>query len=323
MQVKDSVVVITGASSGIGRATALAFAEAGATVVLAARRSEALTRVAQECSLRGAEAVVEPIDVSDAAAVEGLASRAVERFGRLDVWVNNAAVGLYGTFLQTPARDFRRVIDVNVMGYVNGSRAALSRMNAQGHGVLVNVASVVGVVAQPYASAYVMSKFAVRGLSSALRQELRLRGSTGVHVCTVLPATTDTPFFAHAANYSGRRVLAMPPVHRPERVARVILNTVRVPRREVMVGIGGKLLSWESRMMPGLLERIAARRVDKKHLSQTESAPVSSGNLHEAAYGPGATHGGWRGSRLASRRRLATATAIAAAAIVTVRRLRH
>lgn len=308
MRVKDSVVVITGASSGIGRATALAFAEAGAMVVLAARGSEALTTVAQECAQRRTEAFVVPTDVSDAASVEELASRTVQRFGRLDVWVNNAAVSLFGPFQQTPLADIRRVLDVDVMGYVHGARAALPHLRAQGRGILVNVASVAGVVPQPYASAYVMAKFAIRGLSASLRQELRITEPRSVHVCTVLPATIDTPLFAHAGNYSRRRVLAMPPVYAPERVGRAILNVVRVPRREVIVGPAARVFALQSRLMPGLVERAVARRVDQKHLSRTQSAPATSGNLYGPETGTGATHGGWRATARRGSRQLATAT---------------
>lgn len=323
MQISDSIVVVTGASSGIGRATALAFAEAGASaVVLVARGSEALTQAARECAQRGAEAVVVPADVTDATALDDLAQRTIERFGRLDVWVNNAAVSLFGSIQQTPLRDIRRVVDVNLMGYVHGARAALPFMRAQGRGVLVNVASTVGVVAQPYASAYVMAKFAIRGLSASLRQELRLADSRGVHVCTVLPATIDTPLFAHAANYSGRRVLAMPPVYRPERVARAIVNAVRVPRREIVVGPAGRVFVLQSRMMPGMLERTVARRVDKRHLSRTEVAPATEGNLYGPDTVAAATRGGWRGPSRATAGRLAASVVLTAAAVAALRRFR-
>lgn len=323
MRVRDSVVVITGASSGIGRATALAFARKGCSVVLAARREQALEAVRKECEgHRGTEALVVPTDVTDAGAVDDLARRATEHFGRIDVWVNAAAVTVFGPFQEVPLEDFRRVLDVNVMGYVHGARAALRVMREQDRGTLVNVSSVVGVVSQPYTHAYAMSKYAVRALSASLRQELMLDKTKHIHVCTVLPATIDTPLFAHAANYTGRKPVAMPPVYSPERVARTIVDLVRVPRREVVVGPMGRSMVLESRVMPGLVERTMARQVDRAHLSREEPAPAGHGNLHVPAAGEGAAHGGWGGRRRTAMRRLTTATLLAGVAAGVARRAR-
>jgi short-subunit dehydrogenase len=323
MRVRDSVVVITGASSGIGRATAVAFARKGCPVVLAARRAEALEAVRRECERhRGAEALVVPTDVTDAGAVDDLARRAVQRFGRIDVWVNSAAVTVFGPFEEVPLEDFRKVMDVNVMGYVHGARAALRVMREQGRGTLINVSSIVGVVSQPYTHAYGMSKYAIRALSASLRQELRLDKAKHIHVCTVLPATIDTPLFEHAANYTGRKPLAMPPVYSPERVARTIVDLVRVPRREVVVGPMGRSMVLESRIMPGMVERMMARQVDKTHLSRKEPAPAGHGNLHVPAPGQGAAHGGWGGRRRTAMRRLTAASLMVGAVAGVARRVR-
>ena len=150
MTLSDTVVVITGASSGIGRATALAFAAKGATVVLAARRLAALEEVARECEGRGGEALVVPTDVAESNSVQQLATRAVEDFGRIDVWVNCAAVTAFAPFQEIPLEDFKRVLDVNIMGYVHGARAALPQLRDQGKGTLINVSSIVSSVPQPY-----------------------------------------------------------------------------------------------------------------------------------------------------------------------------
>lgn len=142
--IENTVTVITGASSGIGRATALAFAAAGGTVVVAARREAALDELAQECETSGGKALAVPVDVTDGPAVEALARRAIETFGRLDTWINNAAVTLFGRFEETPIADFRRVIDTNLLSYVHGARAILPWFREQGRGVLINVSSGVG-----------------------------------------------------------------------------------------------------------------------------------------------------------------------------------
>ena len=322
MRVKDSVVVITGASSGIGRATALAFAEQGAAVVVAARREAALDDLVSECEGAGAEALAVPTDVSDAGAVNLLARRAAERFGRLDAWVNNASVGMFAPFSEVPLEDFRRVLEVNVMGTVHGARAALPYFRDQGSGVLVNVSSVVGLVPQPYTHAYNMSKAAIRMLSGSLRQELRLEGARGVKVCTVLPATFDTPLFRHAANYTGREAVAMPPVNSPERAARTIVNLVRVPRREVAVGAMSHNLLLQSKLAPGLLERLMALQVEKLHLSRTRPAPASPGNLYAPSDQPAKPDGDWDGRRRTVIRRATTGAAVAAGAVAAARQLR-
>lgn len=324
MRLKDSVVVITGASSGIGRATALHLAHKGARLVLAARGEKVLQALAKECRKRGGNAIAIPTDVTDAKAVEALASRAVAEFGRLDAWVNNAAVSVFGRLTEIPLQDFKRVLDVNVNGYVHGARAALPYMQAQGSGVLVNVASIVGEIAQPYTAAYSMSKAAVRALGVSLRSELLLDGMTGVKVCTILPAAIDTPFFQHAANHTGRRVVAMPPVYTAARVARTITDVLQRPRREAVVGPAGRYMVLKHRLLPGLIENVMAVQVDKTHLSRKRAAQDSSGNLYQPSsrVRAASVSGGWHGARRTARRRAFTALAAAAGVVFIKNRLR-
>ncbi|PYG00301.1 Short-chain dehydrogenase [Georgenia satyanarayanai] len=324
MRVKGCVVVVTGASSGIGRATALRFAREGADVVLAARRGQALETVAEQCRRHGVRALPVVTDVTDAAAVDRLAQQAVTSFGRIDAWVNIASVTVFGPLLATPMEDVRRVVDVNVMGYVHGARAALEHMRRQGSGVLVNVSSVVGEIPQPYTPAYSMAKAAVRALSVSLRSELWLDGARDIHVVTVLPATYDTPFFQQAANYSGRRAQPIPPLYAPPRAARGIVGAVRRPRREVTVGAGGRLMRAQHRVAPALTETMMAVLVDRTHLSRTHSAPPTSGNLYEPSSDERLAQvtGGWGGRRRTAVRTLAGAGALVGGGLA-LRRLRR
>jgi short-subunit dehydrogenase len=317
LMARNRIVVITGASSGIGRASALRFARAGDCVVLASRRGMALRELAEECRLQGAPgALAVPTDTTDEDAVQALGAAALARFGRIDVWVNSAAVSVFAPFVEVPLDDFRRVIDVNLMGYVYGARAALQVMSPQGRGVLINVSSVVGEIPQPYTAAYGMSKAAVRALGVSLRQELLLEKETNIRVVTIMPATVDTPFFRHSANYTGRQILAMPPVYSVDKVARTIVNAARLPRNEIVIGAASKAMVRQHRRHPKSLEAQMAWHVEKTHLSTHRSADITPGTLHEPDRSPGdaTATGGWHGGRRLARRRF-IGSSIAAAGI--------
>jgi NAD(P)-dependent dehydrogenase (short-subunit alcohol dehydrogenase family) len=288
--VQGMVVVITGASSGIGRATARALAEAGARLVLAARREETLEEAERECRNLGAEALVVPVDVSEAEDVAALAARAVERFGRIDVWFNNAGIGVFGKFEDIPLDAWRQVIETNLFGCVYGARAALDQFRRQDRGILINTASVVGRTGQPDSTAYVVSKYAVRGLSEALRQELL--DHPGIHVCALLPSAIDTPFFQHAANYSGRRIRALPPTYPPEMVADTVLRLILRPRPEVIVGAAGKAMAFQQSIAPRL-STLVTGRLGHRGTMTDEPAPRSPGSLFEPMDRGTGAHGGW------------------------------
>ncbi|MFJ6723106.1 MULTISPECIES: SDR family NAD(P)-dependent oxidoreductase [unclassified Streptomyces] len=314
MRLENRVVVITGASSGIGRATALACARHGAQVVLAARSAGELDRVARLCGRRGGQALAVPTDVTDPEAVTALAAAATARFGRIDVWANVAGVGILGRFDQTPPADLRRLLDVNVIGAVNGARAAVPVMRRQGEGVLIDVASMLGAVVQaPYMSGYAMSKAALVTFDEGLRAELALMGADGIHVCTALPAGVDTPFFRHAANHTGRELRSLPPVATPERVARALTSAMRHPRPRVLVGPYARSLAAAHALAPGLTRAALARRTEHAYLGRAGTAPDGTGNLREPSGGSSAVRGGRRsGTRTAARRTAAAAAGCAA-----------
>ena len=320
-KIQDSVVVITGASSGIGKATALAFAKKGASVVVAARREAPLHETARECEQLGARAIAVPTDMTDFQAVQHLADRALETFGRIDVWVNNHGVTLFARFEEAPMEDYRRVIEVDLLGSIYGARVVLPIFREQGAGTLINQGSMVSKLSEPYVSSYVAAKHGIRGLGMSLRQELALNGSKQIHVCTVMPATIDTPFFQHAANYLGRAAKAMPPVYPPERVARTIVNLARWPRREVFVGNAARMFWWQYLLAPGLTERMMAVLVDKLHLYQDKMVPPTSGNLFEPMAEGTSTSGGWRtmsGRNVADRRSKMPGVVLGVAGLVSL-----
>jgi NAD(P)-dependent dehydrogenase (short-subunit alcohol dehydrogenase family) len=176
-----------------------------------------------------------PTDVRDEAAVQRLAGEAEKRFGGIDIWVNNAGVTLLGRFEDAPAGLWREVVDANSTA-ASTARAALPVLRRRGGGTLINVGSVNSRVGAPYASAYVSSKFAVRGFAECLRDEVR---GEGIDVCTVMPASIDTPLFQHAANFAGCPIKPLRPILRAQRVAAAIVRCARRPRREVIVGVSG------------------------------------------------------------------------------------
>ncbi len=278
--IEDAVVVITGASSGIGRAATLAFCARGARVAAGARRFSALEEVAAESRARRGVVLPIEVDTSELASVQALRDQTLDAFGRIDVWVNNASVVAFGPFEALPLDDFRRVLDVNLMGYVHGARVALEHFRARGRGVLLNNASILGKIPAPYTSAYVASKFAVEGLAGALRQELA--AWPDIHVCNVLPGPVDTPIWRVAANYSGRKPKPPPPVHSAEEVAAAMIRCSINPRRELVVGTFQKIQAISNGIAPATTEKVVGRALARL---QFERAPAEPGPGH--LYAPG------------------------------------
>ncbi|TWD82465.1 short-subunit dehydrogenase [Kribbella amoyensis] len=271
-------VVITGASSGIGRATALAFARRGDQVVLAGRSRTSLDHVARECRDLGAPATVAPTDVSDPRQVDSLLDFATTGSGKVDLVVHCAAVVAYGRFDEVPADVYERVLRVDVDGTVQVARAALRRFEDQGSGQLVLFGSVLGKIAPPFMSAYVTSKWAVHGLARALQTEYRDRPA--IHVSLVVPGAVDTPVYEHAGNYAGRAAQPPPPVASADKVAAAVVRLADRPRREVNIGLANTVMELGFRFLPAVYDALVTPMMKRLGLTRTPVGPTP-GNVFE------------------------------------------
>jgi NADP-dependent 3-hydroxy acid dehydrogenase YdfG len=292
------VAVITGASSGIGRAAALKFAQEGWDLVVGARRKKALESLCDECGRLGVTAVAVETDVSDEDDVNHLAGEALEQFGHFDAWVNDAGVATVGVFDEIPVEEHRRVIETNLLGTVYGCHTALRHFRHFGQGVIVNISSVLGKTSHPYESSYVSSKHGVSALGISLRQELWLQDADQIHVCTVHPESTDTPFFEHAANHMGYKLQPVPPIDTPEHVAEVIYRVATEPEgnEEVIVGRGGKLVTGMMKVAQELTARQMAFMTEHRQFDRGERVRQHPGALFKPMKSGTGVRGGWKQS---------------------------
>ena len=285
---ENKVVVITGATSGLGRATALEFAKRGCHLVLGARRQTALEEIALECRALGAEAVPCNADITREDDVGRLLKCALDVDGRIDVWVNNAGVTLFARLDQAPFEEHRRVIETNVIGSMLCARAVLPVFRRQEHGVLVNVGSVLSQVGQPFVPSYVISKFAIRGLSETLRMDLA--EFPNIHVCTLLPYAIDTQHFEAGANFVGRPAHPMQPIQTPEAVAKALVRLAMRPERERHVPRWITLGYAVRALLPRFTERLMLRLLSRWHFDP-RLQPPTSGNLFQPGQSAGSVHG--------------------------------
>ncbi len=270
---RGKTIVITGASSGFGRGAALKFAESGVNLVLAARREQLLEELVSLCAIAGSQAIAVPTDVSKIEDVEALFKRALDQFGQIDVWINNAGSGAVGAFTDIPMDEHRQLIETDLLGTIYGSHLALTHFKSIGAGTLINTASMLGKVPAPYYASYCAAKHGVVGLSAALRQELDEQKFKEIHVCTVLPMAMDTPFFEHAANYSGHEVVPVPPLDEAEKVIDAIVSLATKAQGEVPVGNASLSNLVMHNLMPAVSEKIMGALT---HQAQMQDAPVSS-----------------------------------------------
>src|SRR6266536_213399 len=283
--VGEQVVVLTGASSGIGRETALAFARAGASLALAARNREALDTLVAEVERLGGRAVAIPTDVSDPGQVTALAERAAVRFGLIDTWVNAAAVAVYGTVEQTDVEEIRRVIEVNLLGQIYGMKAALPHLRRSG-GTLINVSSALGKRAVALLAPYCAAKHGMVAFGEALRSELR-QAAVPVSVVDILPSSMNTPLFEHARSKLGALPRPIPPVYEPRVVAEAIVAAARRPVREVFVGYPGRMLALAQRISPTLLDWYLLGPGRVAESQRTDRPDDRQDNLYQPSPGPG------------------------------------
>ena len=290
-KVKDQVVVITGASSGIGLATARMAAKRGAKVVLSSRDEADLAKAAETIRAEGGRCTHVVADVADFAALQRVAFAAVREFGRIDTWVNDAGVSIYGRIEQVPLEDARRLFETNYWGVVNGSLVALEQLKERG-GALINVGSVLSDTGMPLQGHYAASKHAVKGFTDSLRVELEKEGAP-VSVTLIQPAAIDTPYTEHARSYLSTAPTHQPPVYSPEVVAKAILSCAERPQRDVLVGGSAKMFTSIEAVAPGAGDRFK----EKTSLSAQhgDRPPRDTDTLYAPRPGDGRERGDFEG----------------------------
>jgi short-subunit dehydrogenase len=278
-RLSELVVVIVGASSGFGRGAAQELAAQGAQVVVAARRKDMLDELVAEIQTAGGTAVAVQADVSEPADIAQLAETALSRFGRIDVWINNVGVGAIGYFWDIPLEDHARLVDANLKGLIYGAHAALRQFRTQGHGTLINVGSIDSETPLALQNTYAATKAAVLSLSRSLNEELRLAGSDDIKVGTIMPWAVDTPWWTHAANYTGHAP-RMAMMDDPQIVVEAIVKACLDPKEEQPVGWKAKGSNIMHHLFPDLTERMSGN-VAKAEAEKAVPAPNTAGALHQ------------------------------------------
>ena len=278
-KLSEQVIVITGASSGIGLTTARAAAKRGAKLVLAARNEDALREIVEEINAAGGAAVHAVADVGREEDVRRIAETAEQHFGGFDTWVNNAGVSIYGNMLDVSNEDHRQLFETNFWGVVYGSQVAARHLKQRGGGALINVGSTLSDRAVPVQGMYSATKHAVKGFTDAFRMELEREGAP-VSVTLVKPSAIDTPFTRHAKNYMEQEPSLPPPVYAPEVVAEVILHCAENPVRDAFAGGGGKALSASGHYAPRVTDKLMEATMFDLQRSDRPRLPDRPDSLH-------------------------------------------
>jgi short-subunit dehydrogenase len=284
---REQVLVIIGASSGIGLATALLAAKAGAKVVLVARSADTLDTIAADIERDNGTAMVEVADVADRRAIESIARTVVQQFGRIDTWVNNAGVAIYGRLEEISDADHRRLFETNFWGVVNGSLAALPYLRREG-GALINLGSEVSEAVIPLQGMYSASKHAVKGFTDALRVEVEQVEDANVSVVLIQPTAVNTPYPEHARNYMDKEPKLPTPQIDPFDVANAILEAATEGGRDIKVGMMARMNTTLSRLIPPLADRMAAMQAHRQQKAMPPRNP--QGTLYQPGE-TGRTHG--------------------------------
>jgi short-subunit dehydrogenase len=298
----QQVIVITGASSGIGLATAESAAKQGAKLVLAARSEQTLHEIIQRINSNGGDAIYVTADVGDRQQIQGIAEAAVQRFGRIDTWINDAGLSIYGRLDETQEADARRLFDINFWGVVNGSLVALPHLKMAG-GALINVGSEVSEAVVPLQGMYSASKHAVKGFTDALRVEIEEVDKAPVSITLIQPTAVDTPFPEHAKNYMDKEPKLPTPMIEPSQVAEAILGAAQKPERYVKVGAMAKMNTTMAKLAPALGDKMSAMQANRQQRDElprdpegTLYKPGEAGRIH----GEGASSSTEKEAELAS-----------------------
>jgi short-subunit dehydrogenase len=291
MNLAGKTIVITGASSGIGKAIALTLAKEKVNLVLAARREALLQDLASECESMGSNAIAVRADVTLYPHVENLVNEAIAFYGGVDVWINNAAVGAVGKFDEVPLDIHENVIKTDLIAYLYGAYAVLPHFKEKKRGMIINMVSLGGFVPDPFAVGYSASKFGLRGFSGALRGELVKH--PGIYICDVSPAFIDTPGFVHAANFFGKKLKPMHPVFDPFKVARKVKAVIERPRNNSMVGYSAYVARFFHSIAPNFVIRNFSRGV-LNYLRRAPTVPITEGNVKTPVFEGTHAHGGMK-----------------------------